>query len=303
MDSLKSLLDEKKYDLVIKLTEKSEIPADFFYRFCAFLYLGKYEEALLVIQDHQSEMEKHNLSALVKAHIEILCILGRYEQAYSALDYYSNLPYESQVVEEVLRKMPQVIAEEESKKNAIKTFSEDEVIDKLNSYSDEDMIFALDLVKKLDIFTYLDEVAAILTKDCSQHVRSFALMLLVDKEVDREFDYLSFNGLIKVNPKKLHNPFTGMVFNSILRRMDYEFKNSTISENGLQILSTYAIYTYPHPIENDEDELLGAIYLYCLFLLKDNSVTLDDYAVIHNLDKDKIKYYFELLDTASKDIE
>lgn len=301
MDSLKGLLDAKKYELVLKLTEKSREPGDFFYRVSAYICLGQYEDALNVIQDHQNDMQKHNMAALINAHIELLCALQRYEQAYSALDYYSNLPYESQVVEEILRKMPDVISQEERRKNAIGTMSEDEIIDKLNSNSSEEVLFALDVIKKLDIFTYLNEIARILAENPKQTIRSFALMLLVQKEVDREFNFLSYKGLVKVNPKKLLPPFTGDSFNSLLKRMDQEFKNSTISQNGAQVLSSYVIYTYPHQIDKDKEEILGAIYLYCLYLLQDNSVTLDDYVVIHNLDKEKIKHYYELIDVANND--
>jgi len=301
MDSLKSLLDAKKYELVIKLTDTSREANDLFYRISAFIFLGKYEDALYVIQDNQLTLQKSNLAALINVHIELLCTLQRYEQAYSILDYYSNLPYESQVVEEILRKMPSIIENEEKRKNAVGSMSEEEIIEKLHSDNAEEVLFALDVIKKLDVLTFLSEIAYVLVKNPKQTVRSFALMLLVKKELDRDLDFLSYNGLIKVNPKKLSAPFTGLIFNSILKRMDLEYKNSTISQNGAQILSTYVIYTYPHEINKDEDEILGAVYLYSLYLLQDNSVTLDDYVTIHNVDKEKLKAYYELIDSANND--
>ena len=97
MDSLKTLIDKKEYELVIKLTEGSKVPNDLFYRISAYIYLGKYEEALFVIQDHQQILES-NLVSLSKAHINLLCALGRFDQAHATLDYYSNLPYQSQEV-------------------------------------------------------------------------------------------------------------------------------------------------------------------------------------------------------------
>ena len=50
MDNLKSLLDSKQYDLVLKLTETSTSSNDLFYRISAFIFLGKYEEALRYAQ-------------------------------------------------------------------------------------------------------------------------------------------------------------------------------------------------------------------------------------------------------------
>ena len=156
MDSLKSLFDAQKYELVLKLTEGSQKEVDLFYRIASFSCLGKYEDALFVIQDHQDNL-RNNLVSLIPIHIELLCALERYEQAHIVMDEYSNLPYQSQQVEEILRKMPKVIEQEEKKKGAI-TFSDDEVFASLNSSENEEILFGLDLVKKRDVFTFLPEM-------------------------------------------------------------------------------------------------------------------------------------------------
>ncbi len=41
MDSLKSLMDKKQYDLVLKITETSKDAQSLFYRISALLALGK----------------------------------------------------------------------------------------------------------------------------------------------------------------------------------------------------------------------------------------------------------------------
>ncbi len=45
MDSLKTLMDKKQYDLVLKLTENSQDSLALFYRLSAMLATGKSEEA------------------------------------------------------------------------------------------------------------------------------------------------------------------------------------------------------------------------------------------------------------------
>lgn len=302
MDSLKSLIDKQNYDLVIKLTENSESASDFFYRIAAFTCLGKYEEGLNVIQDHQEMLEKENLNSLIHIHIELLCALERFDQAYSILDYYSNLPYQSQIVEETLQKMPEIIEIEEKKKQTMTKFNEDDVFEKLNSHNPEDVLFALDLIKKLDVFTYLDEIKKIMIKNEKQTVRSFALMLLVSKEVDREMDYLSYKGLIKVNPKKLSKPFSGEFLNSLLRKMDNEFKNTTLSQTGAHLISSVLIYIYPHELSENLDEILGAIYLYSQKLMQEETIELSKFAQLHNLNYDSLKQYYDLIDVSSNDL-
>ena len=76
MDSLKSLLDNKQYELVLKLTETSQSSNDLFYRISAFIFLGKYEDALYA--------KNHNIS-LFKPPLYQICNYASYEKiaAYS----------------------------------------------------------------------------------------------------------------------------------------------------------------------------------------------------------------------------
>ena len=87
MDNLKSLMDKKEYELVIKLTEKSETANDLFYRISALLALGRGEEALTCLKSHQKTLES-KLSILIKIHIELLCLLGDFDKAFEELNYY-----------------------------------------------------------------------------------------------------------------------------------------------------------------------------------------------------------------------
>ena len=112
MDSLKTLMDQKNYDLVIKLTENSNDAISLFYRLSALLAVGKSEDALNLIKSKRLIMQKR-LALLIKFHIEILCLLKRFDEAYDELKYYEELPYESQEVEEVIRSMPAYIRNEE----------------------------------------------------------------------------------------------------------------------------------------------------------------------------------------------
>ena len=219
MDSLKSLIDQQKYDLVIKLTERSTEASDLFHRIAAFSCLGKYEEALYVIQDHQKVLEE-KLPHLISIHIELLCALERFDQAESVLEYYSNLPYHSQIVEELLRKMPKLIEEEEKKKHIGYNFSEDEILKLLHSSKNEDVLFSLDLIKTRDIYSFLPELAKLLVSHPKKTIRSMILLLLVQKEIDRDIMFMD-DAIIKVNPKKLTQPFIRDSFNKLSNPFDF----------------------------------------------------------------------------------
>ena len=260
MDSLKTLIDQKKYDLVIKLTEGSETANDLFYRISAFIYLGKYEDALYVIQDHQKVLET-NLVSLINAHINLLCVLGRFDQAYTALDYYSNLPYQSQVVEELLRSMPEVIALEEKKQNTVRYYDDEQIEKYLKSDKFEEVLIGLDTIRNRDILSFLPILQDILLNNPRQMIRSYTLMLLVQKEVDRELKMKSVNEIIDVNPKHLNAPFTSVLFNETVRLIDQDFKDPSLSQSATQLLSEYEMYLYPRSIHHAPKDLCAALYI------------------------------------------
>ena len=260
MDSLKSLIDQRKYDLVIKLTETSTSANDLFYRISAFICLGKYEDALYVIQDHQKTLET-NLASLINAHINLLCALNRFEQAYTVLDYYSNLPYQSQVVEEVLRKMPTIIETEEKKQNTIKYYDDDQIINLLKSKSDEEVLMALDIIKNRDVLSFLPEISELLLNHPRETIKSYTLMLLAKKELDRNLKMNKKGKIIEINPKYLIPPFNGAIFNETVRYFDSQFKDTTISQTATQLLSQYCIYIYPHNLDKSPSLYALAFYI------------------------------------------
>ena len=260
MDSLKTLLDQKKYDLIIKLTETSDSANDLFYRISAFMCLGKYEDALYVIQDHQKVLES-NLASLINAHINLLCALNRFEQAYTTLDYYANLPYQSQVVEELLQKMPQVIEAEEKKFTSLKFYDDDTIAKLLTSDKDEEVLMALDIIKNRDIFSFLPEISELLLNHKKEIIKSYALMLLVQKELDRKLQINKKGRVITVVPKYLTRPFTGVIFNQVVKYFDSEFHDLTITQTATQLLSQYCIYIYPDLLNRSPKLYAVAFYL------------------------------------------
>ena len=154
MDSLKTLMDKKSYDLVLKLTENSNDSLALFYRLSALLAVGKSEEALNLIYTKRIILQSR-LAILIKIHIEILCLLKRYEEAYNELKYYQELPYESQEVEEILKVMPEYIKKEEMQRGKRHVMDQEEIYAKLLSTNDDDVFMALDEIKNLRVEPYL----------------------------------------------------------------------------------------------------------------------------------------------------
>ncbi len=288
MDSLKSLMDKKQYDLVIKLTENTTDRTYLFYRISAFLGLGKPLESLNVIKSNRTELEK-DLLLLIKIHMDILCLLGQFEEAYEELERYKNLPYVSQQVEELLASLPKFIRDEERKLLSGKEMGDEQVKKLLHSPEVNDAIIALDIIRERDINKYLDELKWMMVNHSSQSLRSFSLFVLVQKNVDGLFKFKHIDQIIEVNPSLLTPPFVGVPFNGLVKRLSVELKDPSISENAIQILSTHIMFIYPEEIHYSDDEIIEALYQVSSTYLQSKKDDLKDRCLDKGLDVERVQ--------------
>ena len=105
---------------------------------------------------------------------------------------------------------------------------------------------------------FLQELKLILLSHPSRTIRSLTLMLLVQKEVDRDLQFNDGKGLIQVNPKKISQPFTGLEFNTYASELEKGLNNSTEAQVATNLLLSYAIYIYPHSVGPLDINLLTA---------------------------------------------
>ena len=264
MDNLDSLFAKKQYDLVVKLTELSSDPKELFLRISSLVSLGKVDNALDEIEKHQSVIENKYPLQLMKIHFELLLSKKLYDEANIALTHYENLPYISQEVEEFMREMKNRIIEE-SHSRAKKTIELDEIFDVLEKETDQatisQVIFSL---KNYNINIYIDSLKVFLTRsDVHPNFRTYALILLVDNKFDEEIEFLSLNGIIKVNPSKLFPPFMSKEFNDVCRLITLKAEqNITLTETALHLFNCYIIDTYPIDIYQNDANLLADAFIY-----------------------------------------
>ena len=299
MDSLKSLMDKKQYDLVIKLTENSTDRTYLFYRISAFLALGKPLESLEVIKNNREELEK-DLSILIKIHIEILCIMAKFDEAYEEMERYKNLPYVSQQVEELLNSLPKYIRDEERKLLSGKEMGDEQVKKLLRSSEMNDVIIGLDIVREREVLKYLEDLKWLMINHNLQSIRSFSLFVLVQKGVDGLFKFKHIDNIIDVNPRLLTPPFVGEPFNGLVKRISVEFKDPSISENAIQILSTHIMFIYPENIPYCNDEIIEALYQVSSTYLHAKKEELKDRCLEKKLDIEKVQ---QLIDEINYSLE
>ena len=301
MDSLKTLMDKKQYDLVIELTKNSVDPNDLFFRVSAVLASGKGQEALSVIESNRKILES-DLSLLMKVHIEILCLLNMFDKAYEEMEYYKNLPYVSQQVEEMLDILPKMIREEEKKQFASKNLSDDELRKRLMS-SDEHLVLpSVDLLRDKDLNLFLKEIKHILKEFPIQSIRSFTLLLCVQKHLNQTLAFNHMGQIIEVNPSVLEPPFIGDEFNSFLRYFQSEVKDPVVSENAIQIFSSFIIYIYPETITVSYPVLALALkYIAYEYLRMDNEMNIAEACSEKNVSEDEVKELIQRIKSCVED--
>lgn len=300
MDDLKTLFDYKNYDLIIKATEGSLDATSLFYRVSAFLLKNEPLKALDVINQNQQIMEA-NLASLAQVHVELLCLMNRFDEAREKATYYQSLPYQNQQTEETLQKLPELIRAEE-KRNNISSLSDEEIKKALKSEESLKVLGALDAIRDKEIRNYIYDVQSIMINHPSQVVRSFALLLLVQKEYMKEVQFLSYKGNMNVIPGSLKPPFVGKEFNDFAKEINFEVKDPSIGNNCVQLLSSYIIYTYPHPVNFDDINVKeGIIYLSNKYLATPNFFEIDEYCETKHLNKDEFKKTLNEIQTALED--
>ena len=300
MDSIKTLMDKKQYELVIKITANDKDINSLFYRVSAFLAIGKGEDALKVIEDNRLILQS-NLPFLMKVHIEILCILGQFDKAYKEIKYYESLPYYSQEVEELFASLPEYIEMEKSKAFGGKQLSDDEIRLKLRSSNKEDVLICLDLLRERNISNFFNDLQYVMLEEKKQSLRSFALLLLVQQKINRPFKFKHIDQIIEVNPSLIEPPFVGDAFNNLVRKMEIEYKNPSMSENAIQILSSYLLYIYPVAINEEMDVVIEALKEISIEYLSMEKEDLSTRCQKRNIDEMKVKNLIACIKMALQD--
>ena len=263
MDNLDSLFEKKEYDLILELTSDSREPKELLMRISCLVIQGKVDQALDEIEKNQSIIETKYLLKLMKMHFELLLSKKLFDEARIELRHYENLPYVSQEVEEFLREIKDRIEEEAHPKSHQK-FELDEIFDILEKETEmskvSQVLFSL---KNYNLNIYIDSLKIFLKRsDVHPNFRTYALMLLIDEKFDQVVEFLSRNGLVKINPSKITPPFMSKEFNESCRLIT-EKCNHDISmiETALHLFNCYIIDTYPEDIYSVGLEKLSSAFI------------------------------------------
>lgn len=259
MDKIDTLLEKGNYELVLKITKNSDDIKYLFYRLAAFVALEKYEDALALINNKKSIMEQ-DLPLLIKTHIDILCALERFDEAYDVAKDYAELPYHSQEVEEILKELPHRIRNEEKKVLGKKKLSEEEMRKiLLNEQNDERLLGILQKIDRIE--TYLPELENLLVTYPHLSIRVFILLTLVKAKINGLIKFKNSRGEIQeVRPQVLHEPFSSAIDREISSRIN-KYDDPTVASVARQIFSSYVLFIYPGDVATNINTFYQALIL------------------------------------------
>ena len=100
-------------------------------------------------------------------------------------------------------------------------------------------------------------------EDVNPNFRTYALILLVDEKFNEDVEFLSRNGVIKVNPAKIMAPFMSPSFNRTCTLITEKSKHDvSMIETALHLFNCYIIDTYPEDIYSFGVESLSSAFIY-----------------------------------------
>ncbi len=304
MANIEKLFVEKKYEEILEVTEGSKDLDELFMRVVTFVMLSRFDEAQECLNEN-SDILKEDLPRLMEIDILISYYLNDFEEAYKKWELYNEEPYFSQEMEEKLAYYKKDIHDHELKSFKNDKPIADTIIEYL-SYDDiSDNYAALRLLQEVE-FESLDEikrayliksVLSALVNSKSQQVRSMCLIYLVDINYDKEVDFLSREGLIKINPTKIEKPYSSRQFNALIKRARDE-KDSTFLDTFHVVLTLLMTYLYPTDFYEDDNNVYHTIRYYVLKMFQQTDLTLEQYCSTQACNLAAVKRILHLIDLA-----
>jgi uncharacterized protein YeeX (DUF496 family) len=263
MDSLKSILDKKNYDLVLSLTEGTADPESLVYRASAFLGKGDAKNARDIFVNNRDALYLFNPLLTLKSNFEIRYILGEFDEAYADLAYFNEKPYASQEVEEYLKALPSLIRQNERNTELAKNYSPEEIKKILSTSKDDyEVLSLLNRLSNVPMDDYISYVEEILVSQRNASVKTFALLLLVSIHYSKSVTFSKDAKVYHLVPKDLEAPFVGESYDNFSNNLSDMAKDPSVYGVAKNLFSDYVLALYPEKaFAGEEDRLTMAALL------------------------------------------
>lgn len=291
MDSLKSILDKKNYDLVLSLTKGATDSESLVYRASAFLGKGDAKNARDIFVKNRDQLYLFNPLLTLKSTFEIRYILGEFDEAYADLAYFNEKPYMSQQVEEYLKALPSLIRQNERNSELAKNYSPEEIKKILSSSKDDyEVLSLLNRLSSAPMDDYISYVEEILVSQRNASVKTFALLLLVSIHYSKSVTFSKGDMVYHLIPKDLEPPFIGEKFDNFESNLNDMAKDPSVYGVARNLFSDYVLALYPEKaFDGAEDRLTMTALLLLAQEYLHSSLGIQGYLETYKLKENDVK--------------
>lgn len=257
MDNYKTLLEKGEYELVEQLTRTSKKPKELLYRLSALLSLSRYEEAVDILVSDRDILWKENPVLTLKVNFEVRFALKEFDEAYEDLEYFQNLPYVRQEVEEVLRALPKAIREEERDSRPASPYEQEEIERIFASpKGDYELLGLLNYLRSHNAGDYKKEIREVASSP-NRHsdLKTFALLILLSLGDASPLEFSKNGKTYKVVPSSLIPPFGDKEYAAITSYLS-GYKDASLGRLAASIVNETVMALYPESLNS-----LGSIEL------------------------------------------
>ena len=260
MSEIIDLYNSSKYAEAIEKRAEAKEPKELVSVLFSYMSLEKYNEALDYLLTNKKEIYNAVPDLCIHVHISLLCGLLRFDDAYRVSKEYQNMPYVSQIVEEVLQGIDKQIREAEiSYYKDTSIVSDDKIKQLILSKDPEDVSGALSYIRDRGINNFMNEINKVLINYPKQSIRSLYLTLLSEQGYDKEVEFNRFDKIIKVVPNQIINPLKDHFKEKLSVIESLSEKDITIKENAEKIFIQYSLVMLPESISVDDQLTFQAI--------------------------------------------
>ncbi len=260
MSKITDLYEKEQFQEVIKLENDAKETQEMVSVIFSFMSLNDYKSALEYLLKHKQELYEKAPDLVIQTHISLLCGLYRFDDAYLVAREYQDMPYVSQVVEEVLKNLNKQIREVEIAFYRDSSIVSDEQVRKMIKSEDpEDVVGAISYIRDRGVDKFFNEIQSILLDFPKQSVRSLYLVMLLENNYDKEVEFNRFGERIKVIPNTIPNPIKDNYEKKMELINSFCDKDITVKENAEKIFVQYSLAMLPLSIDVNERITFEAI--------------------------------------------
>ena len=294
---IEQYIEEKDYQSALTLLKDLNDENTRYLRLVCLYGLGQFEQAK--VESIQAKgLANDTYYEVISMYVAILKELGEYEEAINILIEELSMPYIPEpygsllnhAYDEVLLEKQENIDSTKIQTKSIYSDEEFKLILTKNS-NQEVLMSCLEQLRHYNVRRLLPEVGNYL-KDPKRDslIKSLLIEIMIDQEIDEEFEIYKNNEYFDVNPIYLPYVFESELFleTSNLLTEHLEDQNPSLLQLCLEYLGLFLYDFYPKQIYDKSSNLVAASIHYYVATLQSISLDIDDISYLYQIDKDAV---------------